>query len=104
MTVRSRAEILRDLTPILQEALGVQLTGSISEQTRCFGDLGLASIDAVVLGEAIQHHYAQVLPFHELLAEVGRRSERDLSLGELVDFLDTHLDEGIDRDRNTQHQ
>jgi acyl carrier protein len=91
MTTLSRAEILRDIMEVLQSSIGVQSTGSIDEETRFFADLGLASIDAVVLTEAIQDHYASPLPFHELMAKIGRRTERDLSIGELVDFLSNHL-------------
>jgi acyl carrier protein len=90
-TVPSRAEILRDLVDILENHLGVQSTESIGEETRFFADLGLASIDAVVLSEAIQNHYARSLPFQELMAEIGRRTERDLSIGELVSFIHKHL-------------
>ena len=58
-----------------------------TRDTRFFADLGLASIDAVVLSEAIQEHYGRPLPFDELMAEIGRRTDRDLSIGELVAFL-----------------
>ena len=63
----------------------------IDEETRFFADLGLASIDAVVLSETIQTHYGRPLPFKELMAEIGRRTERDLSIGELIAFLTAHL-------------
>ena len=35
----------------------------IEPETRFFADLGLASIDAVVLGEAIQGHFGRPVPF-----------------------------------------
>jgi acyl carrier protein len=91
MTVPSRVEILSDITTILANDLGVQSPGAINEDTRFFAELGLASIDAVVLSEALQNHYRRPLPFHLLLAEIGRRTERDLSIGELVVFLRSHL-------------
>jgi acyl carrier protein len=90
-SVPSRTEILDDITAILSEQTGGSLAGSLTEETRFFADLGLASIDAVVLTEILQKHYGRTLPFHELIAEVGRRAERDLSIGELVAFLETHL-------------
>ena len=71
--------------------LGVAPSSAIDEDTRFFADLGLASIDAVVLSEAIQQHYRRPLPFNDLMAEIGRRSDRDLSIGELVAFLGEHL-------------
>jgi acyl carrier protein len=91
MTVPSRADILREVISILESHLGVQSPGAIDEDTRFFAELGLASIDAVVLSEALQNHYDRPLPFHELMAEIGRRSQRDLSIGELVGFLEKHL-------------
>jgi len=50
----------------------------------------LESLDAVVLGTTIQEHFQQPLPFAELLSEIGRE-QRDLSIRELVDFVDQHL-------------
>jgi acyl carrier protein len=91
MSVSSRAEILRDVVAVLQEQLGVALPTSITEETRFFADLGLASIDAVVLSEAIQKYYDRSLPFNDLMAEIGRRTDRDMSIGELVSFLSANL-------------
>jgi acyl carrier protein len=90
-SVPSRTEILDDITALLSEQTGVTFSGALNEETRFFADLGLASIDAVVLTETLQKHYGRTLPFHELIAEVGRRTERDLSIGELVAFLTAHL-------------
>jgi acyl carrier protein len=90
-SVPSRTDILDDIIASLSEQTGGSLGGTISEQTRFFADLGLASIDAVVLTETLQRHYGRKLPFHELIAEVGRRAERDFAIGELVAFLERHL-------------
>ena len=88
-SVPSRTEILDDITAILSEQTGgVTSRAALNEETRFFADLGLASIDAVVLTETLQKHYGRTLPFHELIAEVGRRTERDLAIGELVAFLE----------------
>ena len=77
-SVPSRAEILDDIIADAIRADGRVFLGPINEETRFFADLGLASIDAVVLTETLQKHYGRTLPFHELIAEVGRRTERDL--------------------------
>ncbi len=90
-SVPSRTEILDDITAILSEQTGVTFSSALNEDTRFFADLGLASIDAVVLTETLQKHYGRTLPFHELMAELGRRTDRDLSIGELVAFLTAHL-------------
>lgn len=91
MTAFTRAEILDDVARLLADHLGVPPSTPIDEKTRFFADLGLASIDAVVLGEAIRAHYPRPVPFEELMAEIGRRADRDMSIGELVAFLDKHL-------------
>jgi acyl carrier protein len=91
ISVPSRTEILDDLVAIISDQLGVRFSSAIDENTRLFADLGLASIDAVVLSETLQKHYDRSLPFHELMAEIGTRTERDLSVGELIAFLVKHL-------------
>ncbi len=87
MSLAIEAAILEDLARLLTEVHGREFSGSLGPETRFFADLGLASIDAVVLGEALQSHYGQPLPFADLLAELGRREDRDLTIGELVTFL-----------------
>jgi acyl carrier protein len=91
MTVSNRAEILGDVCRLLASRMGVVPSTAIDESTLFFADLGLASIDAVVLSEALQQHYGQSLPFQDLMAEIGRRTDRDLPIGELVAFLQSHL-------------
>lgn len=90
-TDTSEAAILDDLRFLFRESLGVDPVTPIEPDTRFFADLGLASIDAVVLGEAIQHHLGRRVPFDQLLAELGGRSRRDLEISELIAFLQRHL-------------
>ena len=87
----SDAEILAEVSAILADFQGREYSDPIDRRTRFFADLGLASIDAVVLGETLQDHFAQPLPFGELMAELGQRADRDLTIGELVDFLARNL-------------
>jgi acyl carrier protein len=54
-------------------------------------DLGMASIDAVVLGETVELHYGRKLPFGQFLAELGRRGVRDIEVGALAEFLRQHV-------------
>ncbi len=85
------AERLADLTQLLGEMQGCEFGATLAPETRFFADLGLASIDAVVLGEALQRHYGRPLPYGDLLADLGRRADRDMTLGELADFLRRNL-------------
>jgi acyl carrier protein len=87
----SNSEILADVARILSDFQGREYSGPIDRETRFFADLGLASIDAVVLGETLQEHYGRPLPFGELMADLGQRADRDLSIGELTDFLARNL-------------
>jgi acyl carrier protein len=91
MSTPSGAEILTDLMNLLGNFQGREYSGAIGPETRFFADLGLASIDAVVLGETLQSHYGRDLPFGDLMAELGSRTDRDLRVGELVEFLRRHL-------------
>jgi acyl carrier protein len=68
-----------------------EYSSGIGPGTRLFADLGFESLDAVVLGTAIQEHYQRSMPFAELLAEVGQRPMPELTVGELVAFVQRHL-------------
>ena len=92
MTGAPRESAIRpDLARILGDFQGREYSGPIGRETRFFADLGLASIDAVVLGETLQEHYGRPLPFGDLMAELGKRADRDLTIGELADFLVRNL-------------
>ncbi|HUK18943.1 MAG TPA: acyl carrier protein [Bryobacteraceae bacterium] len=62
----------------------------VKPESLLFTQLGFESLDAVILGTAIQEHYQTQMPFAELLSEIGQQ-QRDLSISELVDFVDRHL-------------
>jgi acyl carrier protein len=91
----TKDQILRDVANILRNFHGREYSEEIDANTKFFGDLGLASIDAVVLGETLEEHYGRKLPFHLFMADLGRRAVRDIPLGELVNFLHQHLNESI---------
>ena len=87
----SRQEILDYLLQKLGElAQDWDYTDPIGPESLLFTELGYGSLEAVVLCTAIQEHYQTPMPFAELLAEIGQQ-QRDLSLNELTDFVDTHL-------------
>jgi acyl carrier protein len=88
----SREEIMADVLGLLRKlADDWEYTGEITPQTRFFADMGLASLDVVILGTAVQEHYKQVFPFVELFAQVGQRALPDIPVGEWVDFIHQHL-------------
>ena len=84
-------EILADLARMLADFGGREYSGPIGRDTLFFADLGLASIDAVVLGEELQAFYGRPIPFDRMMGELGQRDDRDLRIGELAAFLARHL-------------
>jgi acyl carrier protein len=88
----ARGEIESYVTTLLQQmARDWEYGAEVHAKTGLFSDLGFESLEAVVLGTAIQDHYDRPMPFAELLADVGQREVRDLTVGELVRFVETHL-------------
>jgi acyl carrier protein len=87
----SREAILSDIVAIMREMTDWDYAEEITDQTRFFADLGFESIDAVVFGESVETHYRRRFPYAEFLRELGEREQRDLKVGELVDFLHRHL-------------
>ena len=87
----SRQEILDYLLHNMRELTqDWDYADPVSAESLLFTELGLESLDAVVLCTAIQEHYQTPMPFAELLAEIGQQ-QRDLTINELADFVDTHL-------------
>jgi acyl carrier protein len=88
----ARREIEAHLLKLLEELSRDWDYGvAIGAGTGLFGDLGYESLDAVILGTAIQEHYDRAMPFAELLADVGQRPVRELTVGELIAFIEAHL-------------
>ena len=75
----------------------------VRPESKLLTELGFESLDAVVLCTAIQEHYQTPMPFAELLAEIGQQ-QRDLSIAQLTDFVNTHLGgpAGADATRRVQ--
>ncbi|HEX8857112.1 MAG TPA: acyl carrier protein [Thermoleophilaceae bacterium] len=65
--------------------------GAIGADTYFIADLGLESLDIVVIGTMIQERYGR-LPFAEFLEELGQRpvEERDLTVAGLAAFICEH--------------
>jgi acyl carrier protein len=88
----THAEIEAQVLTLLGEiARDWDYSAAIGPATRLFRDLGFESLDAVVLGTAIQERYQRPMPFAELLAEIGQRPTPELTVGELVSFVQLHV-------------
>jgi acyl carrier protein len=94
----SHAEIEAQVITMLGEiARDWEYSDGIGPDTRLFRDLGFESLDAVVLGTAIQERYQRPMPFAELLAEIGQRPVPELTVGELVSFVELHVSQRMAR-------
>lgn len=88
----SRKEILSYIQGMIEElSHDWDYSRAVTPESMLFTELGLESLDVVVLGTTIQEHYQFQMPFAEFLVEIGQRERRDLSIAELVDFVDEHL-------------
>lgn len=88
-----RETVLAELLDLVNELAGDwEFDGEVTPDTYFLRDLGLESLDLVVLGTSIQYKYGP-LPFAEYLAEIGQRpvEERDLRVVDFVDFITTSL-------------
>lgn len=94
MTARQPEQVLRDLAEVMAQAFpDKDLPAQVGPKTRAFADLGLASIELVVLGERLEQFYGRRLPYGPFLASLRNRSADDLELGELIAFLQQHADQ-----------
>jgi acyl carrier protein len=91
MTEQASRSVLNELVLILRNFPRREFFGEIDRQTRFFDDLGMVSIDAVVLGEKLEERYGFRFPFNELIADLRDRQAEDIEVGELVDFIHFHL-------------
>ncbi|MBX7166291.1 MAG: hypothetical protein K1X74_08065 [Pirellulales bacterium] len=57
---------------------------AVRPDTHFFADLGLGSIDAVVLGERLESQIGRPLRFAEGLAELARLGRDDITLAEIA--------------------
>jgi acyl carrier protein len=85
-------EVMAGVTGLLEEMKeDWEYDEEIEPQTRFIADLGLASLDIVVLSTMVQNLYGK-LPFPAFFDEIGRRpvDERDVTVGEIVAFVSRH--------------
>lgn len=87
-------QVLSDVLELVNQLAGDwEYDGEITPDTYFLADLGMESLDLVVMGTMIQQRYGK-LPFTELLARIGQRpvQERDITVRELVAYICEHRD------------
>lgn len=90
--MRTAEEILAELGHVVRQTFPDRdFPDAVDASTRVFGELGLASIEMVVLAERLDAHFGRRLPFGTFLKGLRDRGADDLELGELVAFLQQHV-------------
>jgi acyl carrier protein len=90
--MRTADEILNELSAVVRRTFPDRdFPDAVGASARVFGDLGLASIDIVVLAEQLDAHFGRRLPFGTFLKGLRDRGAEDLEVGELVAFLQQHV-------------
>jgi acyl carrier protein len=74
-----------------------EYSGELTEQTGIFRDLGFESIDAVALGNAIEEHFGQQLPFADFLTNARDRNLPDITIEDLLEFIMKNLNAPLGR-------
>lgn len=90
----SKEEIAQTVEEILQDILkgwGVD-DEELSSESMLFSDLGFSSVDALEIMASLDMKFQRKLPYEKLVMKDGAYVD-DLSIGELVDFIDTHFDD-----------
>lgn len=92
MTDRSAETIYDDLRTVMARTFpDREYSGEVGPGTLLFGDIGLASIEFVVMAEKLEGYYGRKLPFGSFLIGLRDRGAKDVELGELVSFLQQHV-------------
>jgi acyl carrier protein len=92
----TQPRILTEVIELMTQLAGDwEYSGDLTPETRLLRDMGLESLDLVVLGAELQKRYGN-LPFTTFLAELGERpaDERDVTIRELVTFVCRHATAG----------
>ena len=85
-------QVLQAILSILEEAQGDwEYTGEIGADTYFVADLGLESLEIVVLSTMVQQQFGK-LPFPQFFEEIGQRpiDERDLTVADVAMFVCEH--------------
>lgn len=92
MAKPTREELFSDVVGLLNGLRDDwEYGGEFTPETGLIGDLDLESIDLVALGTAVEDKYRKQLPFAEFLASLEARNARDLTIKDILDFLEKEL-------------
>ena len=90
----TRERVRHDLIELLKDAReDWDHSLAVTDETGIFNELGFESIDAVGLSSALEGHFEQTLPFPEFMAKAKEQQLKDITVGQLLDFLMQNLEE-----------
>ncbi len=91
MVKPDKSTIFNDIVATLQRVgEDWEYSDEITLETTLLENLGLESIDVVVLGEFLEEHYGQPFPFTEYYTELAQHKISDIRISDLVEFIYTH--------------
>lgn len=98
MELLTRERVRHDLIELLKDAReDWDPTVEVTDQTGIFNELGFESIDAVGLSSALEGHFEQTLPFPEFMTKAKEQNLKDITVGQLLDFLMHNLDRSAEK-------
>lgn len=90
--MRTTDDILANLAEVVRNTFPDRdFPEPVTPDMQVFADLGLASIELVVLAERLDAHFGCRLPFGTFLKGLRDRGAMDIAMGELVAFLQKHV-------------
>ncbi len=94
LNVKGDCQILSEVASIIRELKNGSTPANINAQSLFFADLSIESIDLVMLNEMVERRYDHQFPFFDFMAELGRKNQRDVSMGQFVEFISVNLTNG----------
>lgn len=94
----TRDKVREDLIDLLKDAReDWDPTVKVTDETGLFRELGFESIDAVGLSSSLEAHFDQSLPFPEFMTLMKEQNRKDITIGDLLDFLMANLKTSAER-------
>lgn len=84
------ADVLADVLALVRQVAGCD-PAAVAGEKHFFADLGLSSIDAIILGERLEAHFGRPLRFAEGLSDLARAGRDDVTLAEIAAFVENQL-------------
>lgn len=88
--MKALPDVMSDLLLVVREMLNCP-AGAVHPESHFFADLGLSSIDVIVVGDRLEQLYGTPLRFADALPELARAGVDDVTLAELAALVELCL-------------